>query len=73
MVDANPILLIAIIIQNLLILIKLQVETIKLIDIPQRRTMEETKEQEREENINLVKAKKIFLITIVKLWSRSKS
>ena len=63
----------AIIIQNLLILIKLQVETIKLIDIPQRRTMEETKEQEREENINLVKAKKIFLITIVKLWSRSKS
>ena len=35
--------------------------------------MEETKEQEREENINLVKAKKIFLITIVKLWSRSKS
>ena len=56
----------AILIQNLLILIKLQVETIKLIDIPQRRTMEETKEQEREENINLVNAKKYFWLL---LWS----
>ena len=36
------------------------VETIKLIDAPQRRTINETKEQEREENINLVSAAKLL-------------